>query len=30
MASKVLPVDRKTVKSRYLTEKKKKLAIEIV
>ncbi|PGD26776.1 hypothetical protein COM32_12795 [Bacillus pseudomycoides] len=28
--SKVLPVDRKTVKSRYLTEKKKKLAIEIV
>ncbi|PHC36758.1 hypothetical protein G9298_18060 [Bacillus thuringiensis] len=30
MASKVLPVDRKTVKSKYLTEKKKKLAIEIV
>lgn len=30
MASKVLPVDRKTVKSRYLNEKKKKLAIEIV
>ncbi|EJR25294.1 MULTISPECIES: hypothetical protein [Bacillus cereus group] len=30
MASKVLPVDRRTVKSRYLTEKKKKLAIGIV